>query len=140
RSVVAAPAYLDRHGRPRHPADLAGQACLGYAYLPSADRWRFQGPDGAETAVTVTGPLRANNADALSAALRAGLGLAVQPDFLIWDDLQAGRLERVLTDWALPPIALHLVTPPGEPRPARTTALAGFLTRVLGAAPWAHGD
>lgn len=138
RSVVAAPAYLDRHGRPEHPGDLARHACLGYAYLPKPDRWRFQGPDGAEAAVSVAGPLQANNADALAPALRAGLGLAVQPDFLIWDDLQAGRLERVLTGWSLGEIALHLVTPPGEPRPARTTALAGFLARVLGNAPWAR--
>ena len=75
---------------------------------------------------------------ALAPALRAGLGLALQPDFMVWDDLEAGRLERVLPDWSPPPIALHLVMPPGEPRPARVTALIAFLTQTLAAARWAN--
>jgi DNA-binding transcriptional LysR family regulator len=137
RSLVATPGYLDRHGRPEHPDDLAAHACLGYAYLPSPDRWRFAHADGREVVVVPGGPMRANNADALAPALRAGLGLALQPDFMIHDDLAAGRLERVLPDWSAPPIALHLVTPPGEPRPARVTALVDFLARTLAAAPWA---
>jgi DNA-binding transcriptional LysR family regulator len=140
RSLVGTPAYLDRHGRPEHPDDLVRHACLGYAYLPTPDRWRFVGPAGAETVVTPRGPLRANNADALSPVLRAGLGLAVQPDFLVWDDLAAGRLERVMAGWSPPPIALHLVTPPGEPRPARVTVLLRFLAEELAAAPWAQAE
>ncbi len=136
RSLVATPAYFDRHGRPEHPRDLAGHPCLGYAYLPTPDRWLFTAPDGTEAAITPSGPLRANNADALAPALRAGLGLAVQPDFTIWDDLQAGRLERALPGWSLPPIALHLVTPPGDPRPARVTAVIDFLAQAFSKAPW----
>ncbi len=140
RSVVATPAYLDRHGRPAHPDDLADHACLGYAYLPTPDRWHFTDREGREAVVVPRGPLRANNADALAPALRAGLGLAVQPDFMIWDDVAAGRLERLLPAWSLPPIALNLVTPPGEPRPARVTALLGFLAQELAAAPWAGAE
>ncbi|MHB2211648.1 LysR family transcriptional regulator [Methylobacterium sp. CM6257] len=138
RSLVATPAYLDRHGRPRHPDDLARHACLGYAYLPTPDRWRFVDEAGAEVVVAPGGPLRANNAEALAPALRAGLGLALQPDFMIWDDLETGRLERVLPGWSPPPIALHLVTPPGDPRPARITALIGYLGQRLAQAPWAN--
>ena len=137
RSLVATSGYLARHGRPGHPDDLARHACLGYAYLPEPERWRFRGPGGAEALVVPNGPLRANNADALGPAVLAGLGLAVQPDFLAWADLEAGRLERVLPGWSLPPIALNLVTPPGEPRPARVTALLAFLAETLAAAPWA---
>ncbi|KST59009.1 LysR family transcriptional regulator [Methylobacterium sp. GXS13] len=137
RSLVATPAYLDRNGRPDHPDDLARHACLGYAYLPTPDRWRFIDATGAEAVVVPGGQLRANNAEALAPALRAGLGLALQPDFMIWDDLEAGRLERVLPGWAPPPIALHLVTPPGDPRPARITALIGYLSQRLAQAPWA---
>ena len=137
RSLVATPAYLDRNGRPGHPDDLARHACLGYAYLPTPDRWRFVDAAGAEAVIVPGGPLRVNNAEALAPALRAGLGLALQPDFMIWDDLEAGRLERVLPGWAPPPIALHLVTPPGDPRPARITALIGYLSQRLAQAPWA---
>jgi DNA-binding transcriptional LysR family regulator len=137
RSLVATPAYLDRHGRPEHPDDLARHACLGYAYLPTPDRWRFIDAAGAEAVVIPGGQLRANNAEASAPALRAGLGLALQPDFMIWDDLESGRLERVLPGWSPPPIALHLVTPPGDPRPARITALIAYLGQTLAQAPWA---
>src|SRR5215210_1429303 len=108
RLLLGSPTYLDRAGRPRHPHDLASHACLGYAYLPSPDRWTFVNASGEEAAVTPKGPLRANNGDALAPALRAGLGLAVQPEFMVWEDLAAGRLEAVMRDWALPDIALHL--------------------------------
>ena len=66
------------------------------------------------------------------------MGLAVQPDFTVWNDLAAGRLERVMPGWSPPPIALHLVTPPGEPRPARVPVLLRFLAEELSAAPWAQ--
>ena len=56
RSLVATPAYLDRHGRPTHPDDLARHACLGYAYLPSPDRWRFIDAAGVEAVVQPRGP------------------------------------------------------------------------------------
>src|SRR5829696_8530191 len=63
RLLVGAPAYFERRGRPAHPRDLAGHACLGYAYLPSPDRWRFLHASGEEAAVAPHGPLRANNGD-----------------------------------------------------------------------------
>ena len=132
RMVVAAPAYLERHGRPTHPSHLAEHACLGYAYLPTPETWRFSGPGGEQVAVRPAGPLRANNAEALLPALEAGLGLAVQPDFIVRDCLAKGRLTAVLPEWRSPPIALHLVSPPGGPRPVRITALADYLVRRLG--------
>ncbi len=138
RSTVAAPAYLATRGHPHHPRDLAGHACLGYAYLPTPDRWDFIGPDGAAITVKPEGPMRANNAEALAPALHAGLGIAVQPDFLTWEDLAAGRLVRVLPDWSPPPIALNLVTPPGRHRASAVSALISFFEQTLTMAPWAR--
>jgi len=139
RLLVGAPGYFASHGRPSHPRDLASHACLGYSYLPSGDRWRFTGSSGEEHEIAVTGPLRANNADALMPALRAGLGLAVQPEFVVWRDLRAGRLEAVMSDWSAPPVALNIVTPPGGPRPPKVAAMIEFLVGQFSerAAPWA---
>ena len=138
RWVVGAPDYFARHGTPLRPRDLREHACLGYAYLASGETWRFTDPEGAEEAVAVTGPLCATNAEALSSALEAWLGTALQPDFLVWDAVQEGRLVTVSDEWAAPKLALRLVTPPGGPRPIRVAVLLEFLTRrfTSGVAPW----
>ena len=100
RNLVAAPSYLERHGRPSHPRDLMHHACLCYAYLPTPDVWRFVNKAGEAVQVRPAGPLRANNADALAPALFAGLGLAVQPDFVVGEAIEDGRLEVVMQDWS----------------------------------------
>ncbi|MEG3174658.1 LysR family transcriptional regulator [Sphingomonas sp. RB3P16] len=127
--VVASPAYFDRAGRPTHPAQLGEHPCFGYTNVNAP--WRFFGPDGAEAALRPQGPLSSNNGDALLPALRAGLGIALLPDFIVGADLAAGTLEAVLTDWHGPPVALHLMTPPSPLRPARVEALMDFLTERL---------
>jgi DNA-binding transcriptional LysR family regulator len=138
RWVVGAPAYFARHGRPLHPRDLQDHACLGYLYLSTGETWHFTATAGAEESVAVKGPLSATNAEALSFALEAGLGLALQPDFLVWDAIRDGKLITVLDEWAAPKLALHLITPAGGPRPIRVAVLLEFLTRrfTSGAAPW----
>jgi DNA-binding transcriptional LysR family regulator len=129
--ATAAPAYLDRHGRPETPADLRTHACFSYAYFASGARWRFLHPDGRDETVLVSGPLTVNNSEALLPALLAGHGVAVQPDFMIGDAVEAGRLERVLPEWSLPSVALHVVTPPSSHRPSKVTALLDFLAARL---------
>ena len=62
------------------------------------------------------GPLSATNAEALEGALLAGIGIALQPDFLAWEALRAGRLVAVLVGWNPPPAALNVLMPPGRPR------------------------
>lgn len=138
RLLVGTPGYFASHGRPSHPRDLSRHFCLGYSYLPSGDVWRFTAPSGEEAAVAVTGPLLANNADALMPSLRAGIGIALQPEFVVWRDLAEGRLEAVMTDWAAPPTALNIVSPAGRPRPSRIVVLIEFLVRRFSehAAPW----
>lgn len=127
--IVAAPAYLARHGTPTHPAQLGEHACLAYTNVSGP--WRFTGPDGAEVSVRPAGPVRANSGDALLPALRQGLGIAVLPDFIVGRDLSAGTLVPILRDWHTPPVALHLMTPPGALRPARVEALLAFLSDRL---------
>lgn len=125
--IVAAPFYLDRHGRPSHPAELSDHRCFSYAYVDTPDLWRFTGPGGEEVAVRPAGPLRANSGDAMLPALRAGLGIAILPDFIVQEDIAAGRLESILENWSRQPVSLHLLTPPGEPRPARVRLLGDYL-------------
>jgi DNA-binding transcriptional LysR family regulator len=135
--LVGTPAYFERHGRPRHPKDLTGHSVLFYTYSRSQDVWRFVHNQHGEYNVRVRAPLRANNADVLQPALCAGLGIALQPEFLVWRDLAEGRLEAVMKDWTAPPAALHLVTPPSDMRPTRVRVLMDFLAQRFAKAPWA---
>lgn len=127
--LVAAPAYLERHGTPLHPGELGDHRLFGYTNAPGP--WRFRGPGGAEVGVRATGPLSANSGDALLPALIAGLGIARLPDFIIGAALADGRLTEILPEWRPAPVGLHLLTPPSPLRPARVEALIAFLTERL---------
>jgi DNA-binding transcriptional LysR family regulator len=135
--LVGAPDYFKRHGRPKHPKDLTAHRTLFYTLSASRDAWRFLHKRHGEYSVSVTGPLRVNNADALMPALLSGLGLALQPEFLVWRELGSGTLETAMPEWLAPAIALHLVTPPSAIRPARVQVLMDFLSQRFPAAPWA---
>lgn len=128
RYTVAAPSYLKRHGRPTHPMHLAQHKCFGYAYL-STNIWHFTNAAGEQASVRPAGPLRANNGEAVVPALIAGLGIADLPDFIVGEAIASGEVEVILKGWKQPEGAVHLVTPPGGPRPARVEVLADFLVR-----------
>ncbi|HJV40212.1 LysR family transcriptional regulator [Caulobacter sp.] len=130
RHLVASPEYWNAHGRPHHPADLAQHRGLTYGHQAAPETWRFQ-RGGEEAAVQPRSVIRANNGDVLLPALLAGAGVAMLPDFIVAESLASGGLEEVLTDWTAPPIALHLVMPPGGPRPARVEALAAYLAKTM---------
>ena len=138
RPLVAAPAYLDRFGRPDHPRRLTEHTGLIYTNTPSPETWRFHHAIQGDYAVPMRGRLRANNGDSLVPALCAGLGLALLPDFMIWRDVAEGRLEEVLTDWEMVPVAVSLITPPGALRPARVSVLLDYLAERFARTPWAH--
>ncbi|WP_341316911.1 LysR family transcriptional regulator [Paraburkholderia sp. IMGN_8] len=140
RPLVAAPAYLDRHGRPEHPRDLAQHTCLIYTNLSTPELWQFTHISGSQCAVHVRGRIRSNNADVIGPALLAGQGLALQPEFIVWDALERGELVEVLHEWRIAQINVNLVTPPGVLRPARVTALLDYLAESLAVVPWAMSD
>ncbi|MBW4331472.1 LysR family transcriptional regulator [Stakelama sp. CBK3Z-3] len=125
--TVAAPAYLDRHGRPSHPSELTDHRCFVYSNTSRPDLWQYYGPEGEEAGIRVEGPLIVDNGRAMLPALRRGLGIARLPDFIVDELLNDGSLEAVLTGWDTRPIALHMMTPPGTLRPARVTLLMDFL-------------
>jgi DNA-binding transcriptional LysR family regulator len=134
RYTVASPAYLERYGRPTHPMHLAQHRCLGYTYLSTPNVWHYFNAKGEQVSVRPAGPLRVNNGEALMPALIAGLGIADLPDFIAGDAIASGEVEIILKDWKQTEGSVHLVTPPGGPRPARVEVLADFLAKHLGKA------
>lgn len=138
--LVGAPSYLAGHGRPTHPGELSGHRTLSYTQSRLGDAWRFTHDKQGAYSIAVASPLRVNNAEALGPALVAGLGLALQPEFMVWEDLADGRLEVAMPEWTAPSIALHLVTPPSRARPARVQVLIDHLSQRLRTARWAQAQ
>ncbi|WP_332816192.1 LysR family transcriptional regulator [Ramlibacter sp.] len=101
--LVASPDYLRRHGTPAHPADLARHRCLSYLRSGSGQSWSFEriGRKAAAdpVVVSVQGPLRANNSEALREAVLGGLGIALLPDFSAAAHLGPGQLVPLLPQW-----------------------------------------
>lgn len=136
RCLVAAPAYLARHGTPRVLADLARHRCLIYAYQLTGDTWRFRTAFG-DRDIPVAGPLRVNNGDATRLASLDGLGIALQPAFIVGPDIAAGRLvELHLEDGAPIPLDIRAVYPPSRFVPAKTRLFIEFLLDAYADAPW----
>jgi DNA-binding transcriptional LysR family regulator len=123
----AAPGYLRAHGAPAVPADLARHACLTYEYLSPRNVWRFRDRDGKEHAVRVAGPVHANNGDLLAAAAVEGIGILMEPDFIVDADLRSGRLVRVLADYAAPTTGIYAVYPSRRHLSAKVRAFVDFL-------------
>jgi DNA-binding transcriptional LysR family regulator len=130
RYLVGSPIYLEKHGRPQHPLHLAEHRCLSYSYAMTTEVWRFR-KGNKSASVKPSGPLRANNGDAMMPALLAGTGLGILPEFFVHEALASKQLERLLVDWSIPLGAVYWVTPPLGPLPRRVEVLGEYLTVKL---------
>lgn len=136
RICVAAPGYVEAHGMPLHPADLAHHQCLLYTLQTTADTWPLVHADGTRSDTAIDGRVRMNNGDALREAAVAGLGVILTPTFIVGDDLTSGRLVRVLPEWEAPEIAVYAVYPPGRHLSAKVRAFVDYLAGAFGPAPY----
>jgi DNA-binding transcriptional LysR family regulator len=130
RYLVGSPAYLDKHGRPRHPLHLAEHPCICYSYTMTTEVWRFT-KGSKSVSVRPSGPLRVNNGDAMMPALIAGTGLGILPEFFLREAIESNQLEQLLSDWSVPLGAVYWVTPPEGPVPKRVEVLGNYLIEKL---------
>lgn len=137
--LVAAPSYWAQHGQPSQPQDLTNHVCFRYSNTSDPSSWRFVRQGGQEVRVKINGPLTVNGGDIEMPALRAGLGVALLPDFAVFHDVRAGLLQLVDLDWQTPRLKLHLLTPPGRSKPKRLEVFTDFLVKHFGGrtSPWA---
>ncbi|WP_114395110.1 LysR family transcriptional regulator [Oleisolibacter albus] len=136
--LCASPAYLEKHGAPQTPDDIAGRDCLLYTNMPTPDLWSFRTAPGAEETRTVRvhGRLRVNNGDMLREAAIAGQGLVHLPTFIIGDELADGRLVPLLLDWTGPDSAMHAVYPANRHLSPKVRAFVDFLAGKFGPVPY----
>lgn len=124
--AVAAPDYLARHGRPLHPAELKHHECLTYTGDTHNTTWWFQ-VEGRLEPIHVRGRINANNGEALLNAVAAGMGIALQPDFIAESALAVGTVEAILESFGPPELGIYALLPSNRYLPYRVRVLIDFL-------------
>ncbi|WP_413206454.1 LysR substrate-binding domain-containing protein [Rhodospirillum sp. A1_3_36] len=130
-TVCASPAYLDRHGRPRGPDDLANHTALLYAHAGWIKPWRLPQPEGTPLDLLPRGRIRLDDLGAIADAAVAGLGLAWLPCWLIRDHGRAGRLVPLTEGFPQLVTEVHALWPQAPWMPTRVRVAIDALATAL---------
>ena len=137
RVVSAAPAYLEKHGVPKKPDDLARHNCLTLPGVAGQAEWPFRSPGGGVRSMAVKGNITVNNAETLYELALLGLGVIRLSDLIVGPAIRSGRLVPILLDVHQPePLPVHAVFVPSRRRPPKVDALVQFLVEKFAAVPW----
>jgi DNA-binding transcriptional LysR family regulator len=133
--LCASPAYLQKHGTPAHPRELADHAVVSYSYWSTRDEWHFTGPEGPVN-VRIAARIHSNNGDTCRRAALAHQGLILQPDFIVGEDLRRGELVEVMPTYSSIEVGIYAVYPSRKNLPLKTRRLIDFLADALRAPSW----
>jgi DNA-binding transcriptional LysR family regulator len=129
--ICASPAYLERTGMPTQPADLAAHQCLDFTYWSKRGGWRLGRHEGNDFA-PAGHRFRTNNGQALRMAALAGLGIVMQSEALLADDVRSGRLVEILQDFRPAPRPMQIVYPRDRQAVPKLTTFIEFMIRRFG--------
>ncbi|WP_346831147.1 LysR family transcriptional regulator [Pseudomonas abietaniphila] len=130
RLTVASPAYLKHYHAPQSPDDLTRHNCILFNLLEQFDTWTF---NAGQYQVQVSGNVRSNNSEAIRQMVLSGLGISLSPSWLYRDDIEAGRVIRVLEDYTHSSLPIHAVSPANRRQSARIRAFVDFLVEAFAA-------
>lgn len=130
RVLAASPAYLEARGRPMAPADLAQHDMLVYNLAADPFSLRLTRGD-TERIVRIAAALDCNDGQVIRQAAIAGLGILIQPLYIVQDDLDAGRLVPLLLDWQLPTLTMNIAYQNRERLPAKIRVFNDFLVSYV---------
>ena len=102
--ACASPAYLERHGVPKAPSDLADHLCLHTTLTSSVEQWTFDGPRGVESISLTPASFQVNGVGAVAIAVAEGMGIAVLPVRTVADQIKSGAIVRVIPEYSSRPI------------------------------------
>jgi len=134
RVTCASPRYLQHHGHPSHPSDLANHTCVTYRHDSLPVSWPYWIDNKLEH-IKVRGSYAANEAHALIALARDSLGVTRQPEWLVAKDLREGRLVSLLDEYTAPSTfdgpGIHVIVQRRRYRPAKVDAFVAFVKAVI---------
>jgi len=134
--LVAAPAYLQAHGKPRTPEDLKKHTCIGFTGYAGWPDWSLS-KVGKRKTIRPRGPLAADNSEVVLSVAIAGAGITFTSDWLAGPALREGKLREVLPGWGgKGEGGVYAVLPPGRLVPAKTRLFVDEVARSIKAG-WA---
>ncbi len=128
--TVASPAYLKRHGEPQHPHDLAQHTALIYASDQPNQHWTYRMARQRQK-VPVHGRVVANNGGLLAEAAVRGMGIALQPEFILAPYIKRRQLKPILSAYEDTPLGIYAVLPSNRYVPHRVQVLIEHLAHAL---------
>jgi DNA-binding transcriptional LysR family regulator len=129
--VCAAPSYLAEHGIPTHPKELVHHECLRYPGWADGPRWTFYGPEG-EIQVVVNSRLTINSAFGIRYAALAGAGIVLMRDELLAEDVAAGRLQVLLSNYKTQSRTRQILWPKNRKMTPKLRAFIDFIAETYG--------
>jgi DNA-binding transcriptional LysR family regulator len=132
--ICAAPDYLQQHGTPWRPEDLAGHNCLIYAQSPWRNEWLLTGSEG-QRRIAVTGNMRSNSAIALCSAALHGQGLLYTASFIVSEHIRSGRLVPVMCDYLRAESSIDAIYPHRHHLSAKVRIFIDMLAKHFRANP-----
>ena len=134
--VYASPGFIESHGRPERPEDLARLPCIVDLNMSVRDTWRIRPQKGADPIqVKVNGRMSVNSAIAVRQAVLAGRGIGTGPDFVVARDIAEGRLIELFDGLTEPALAMHVLYPHRLHLSARARAFIDFVVAWYGKSP-----
>jgi DNA-binding transcriptional LysR family regulator len=133
--LCASPEYLQRHGAPEHPADIARHAVISYTLLSTGDQWEFDGPQGP-VSVKVSPRMRTNSGDTCCAAALQHQGIVLQPTFLVSPHLASGALVEILPQYRAMELGVYAVYPSRKHLTPKVRVLIDFLVNAFRMRGW----
>ncbi|MES2412442.1 MAG: LysR family transcriptional regulator [Pseudomonadota bacterium] len=126
RILTASPRYLAQHGVPKTLEDLQRHKLLIYTLANNPNELRFT-RGGQTTTLNFKGVLEANDGQILRAAALDGMGILVQPSYIVYEDIVAGRLVPLLDEWDLPRLTINLAYPSRKHLSAKVRTFIDFM-------------
>jgi DNA-binding transcriptional LysR family regulator len=109
--LCCSPAYLEKYGPPQQLSELAERNCVRHLFYPYGDDWRFVDRKGAPASVRVSGNLVTNSGETVRTAALQGVGISLAAGFLVAEDLEQGRLVRLLPQYRPVEFSMNAVYP-----------------------------
>ena len=133
--LCASPDYLASHPPLRTLADLAEHGVIAYTNFATGNEWQFDGPDG-RVSVRTRSSVRCNNGDTCRSIAIAGGGIALQPSFMVGEDLRSGALVEILPEYRSIELGIYVVYPTRKHLASKVRALISFLTERFAHPEW----